>query len=280
MGHIDPALLSAAGLTDTISNRKANVTVVVAGVEGTGKTHWSLTAPKPLLYQATDFGDDGVIQKFNGGQIIRPKCGDYKLAIPHEFRAFVDRAEKDDERRVREGRLANFVHESFYLPFRRDLEAGIKAGIRTAVWDTHHEIWEFIRLSVYGRHATNRDDLKTEANAKMKEMIRLCNVSNVNLIMINRLKPAWESYYKMDGSLGWRQTKEMEMQGYDKSPELVALSLWTKFGKDETGNPSWEFVVKKCRDVPAFTGAVLPALPFVELMGMLVPTVEPAAWES
>lgn len=277
MAHIDPKQIEAAGFTDNIGARQPSVGVIIAGIEGSGKSHWALTAPKPLLYQATDFGDQGVIQKFAGsGQILRPKGGDYKLVIPHEYRAFVDRMEKEDERKVREGKLANFVHESFYLPFRRDLEAGIKAGVRSVVWDTALEIWEFTRLSVYGRAATNRDDLKTEANAKMKEMIRLCNASNVNLIMINRLKPAWESYYDQGGAVKWRQTKDLELQGYDKSPELVAINLWTKF----TSPDSWEFTVKKCRDVPSFTGTVLPAMPFVDLMGILVPGVEPEKWEG
>ena len=277
MAMLDPKALADAGFTAEIKQRRASAVINIAGTEGTGKTHWALGAPKPLLYQATDFGDEGVIQKFSqSGQIIRPKGGDYKIVIPHEYRAFVDRDEKDNERKTREGKLANYIHESFYLPFRRDLEAAIKMGVRSVVWDTQLEIWEFIRLSVYGRGATNRDDLKTEANAKMKEMIRLCNVSNVNLIMISRLKPAWESYYKNDGTVGWRQTKDMEMQGFDKSPELVALNLWTKFTAPET----WEFLVKKSRDVPTFTGATVPALPFVDLMGMLIPGVPADAWEN
>ncbi len=78
MAYIDPKALEAAGFTADIAPRKNSSVVVVAGVEGTGKTHWSLTAPKPLLYQSTDFGDDGVIQKFmDGGQILRPTRGDY-----------------------------------------------------------------------------------------------------------------------------------------------------------------------------------------------------------
>jgi hypothetical protein len=249
----------------------------VAGTEGTGKTHWALTAPKPLLYQSTDFGDDGVIQKFaDSGQILRPKRGDYKLDIPHELRPFVDRQETDKERVVREGQLANYVHDHFYLPFHKDLEAGLKAGVRSVVWDTHLEMWEFIRLSVYGRAATNRDDLKTQANAKMKECIRLCNVNNVNLVMINRLKPRWESYFDQTGAVKWRQTADLEMQGYDKAPELVAINLWTKLTPNATPGelPTFEFIVKKCRDNAEFVGAVLPMLPFEELMAMLVPSVE------
>ena len=275
MAYIDPKVLEAAGFTAEVKARRASAVVIVAGTEGTGKTHWALTAPKPLLYQATDFGDEGVIQKASG-QILRPKTGDYKLNIPHEYRAFVDREETEAARRVREGKLANYVHEAFYEPFWRDYKNAIDAGVRSVVWDTHLEIWEYIRLSVYGRGATNRDDLKTEANAKMKEMIRYANVHNVNLIMINRLKPKWESYFDSTGAIKWRQSAEMEMQGFDKAPELVALNLWSKF----TPPDNWEFQVKKCRDVPSFVGATIPMLPFVDLMGMLIPGVDAETWES
>ena len=274
MAFIDPKALAAAGFTAEVKPREASVVINLAGVEGTGKTHWALTGPKPLFYQSTDFGDEGVIQKASG-QIIRPSKGDYKLAIPHEFRAFVDRAESDAERKTREGRLANYVHDSFYTPFFNDYTAAIKQGVRTVVWDTALEVWEFVRLSVYGRAATNRDDLKTEANSKMKELIRLANVANVNLIMVNRLKPKWDSYYDQSGAVKWRQTSDWEMQGYDKSPELVALSLWTKFTPG--GDGGFELMVKKCRDNPDYVGTTIPAMPFDEVMAMLIPSV--AAWE-
>jgi len=272
MAFIDPKVLAAAGFTAEVKPRTASIVLNIAGVEGTGKTHWALTAPKPLFYQSTDFGDDGVIQKAEG-QIIRPTKGDYKLAIPHEFRAFVDREETDAARKTREGRLANYVHDNFYRPFHDDYAAAIKAGVRTVVWDTALEVWELVRLSVYGRAATNRDDLKTEANSKMKELIRLANVNNVNLVMINRLKPKWESYFDQGGGVKWRQSAEWEMQGYDKSPELVAINLWTKF----TAPDNFELMVKKCRDNPQYVGETFGAMPFIDLMGLLIPSVE--VWE-
>jgi len=145
------------------------------------------------------------------------------------------------------------------------------------VWDTHLEVWEYIRLSVYGRTATNRDDLKTQANAKMKELIRLSNINNVNLIMVNRLKPKWVTYYDAQGNTKWMQSAtEMEMQGFDKAPELVALNLWTKMtpNPEPGAPPTFELQVKKCRDQVDYVGVTLPMLPWEELMAMLIPGVE------
>jgi hypothetical protein len=270
MAYLDKAVLEKLGLTDKVDPRPAAIVASVAGLEGTGKTHWALTAPKPLFYMGTDFGDAGVVQKAEG-QIIRPSRGDYKLEIPHEYRAFVDKTETSAERQKREGRLANFVHDNFYIPFYRDYSEAVKAGVRSVVWDTALEIWEWVRLSVYGREATNRSDLQQEANSKFKEMIRLANINNVNLIMINRLKNKWDSYTDQNGTVKWRKNEnEWEMAGFDKAPDLVALSVWTKF----TPPDGFELLVKKNRDHPNWVGQTVPALPFVELMSMLVPEVE------
>lgn len=272
MAYLDKTALEAAGFTSEIGPRKAQATVIIAGMEGTGKTHWALTAPKPLLYQSTDFGEQGVIQKAEG-EIWRRKNGDYKLEIPTEYRAFIDREEKTDARRVREGKLANFVHDNFYLPFLNDLKKAVESGVRSIVWDNALDIWEWVRLSVYGRAATNRSDLQAEANSKYIELVRYCNVHDVNLIMINHLKYAWESYYDQNETLKWRKTNNFEMSGFDKAPFLVTLNLWTRF----TPPSLFEVEVKKCRDDPTQVGQVLPALPFPELMALLNIGVE--NWE-
>jgi hypothetical protein len=62
----------------------------------------------------------------------------------------------------------------------------------------------------------------------------------------------------------------MEMQGFDKCPMLVTTNLWTKFTEPE----NFEVIVKKNRDRPEFVGQTLPAMPFEELMAMLIPDVE------
>lgn len=266
--------MEAAGFTSEIGPRKAQATVIIAGLEGTGKTHWALTGPKPLFYMSTDFGDAGVIQKATG-EIWRRKEGDYKLEIPTEYRAFIDTDEKPDQRRKREGALANFVHQEFYLPFFADLKSAVNAGVRTVVWDNALDVWEYVRLSVYGRIATNRSDLQREANSKYVELVRYCNVHDVNLIMINHLKNRWDSYEDpRTQEIKWRKSNEMELHGFDKAPFLVTLNLWTKFTPPST----FEIEVRKCRDNPEFVGQTFPAMPFPELMAMLIPSVE--NWES
>lgn len=280
MAFIDQAKLKSAGFSDVVKPRAASAVISIAGMEGSGKTSWALTAPKPLFYMSTDFGDDGVIQKAEG-QIIRPARGDYKLNIPHEHRAFVERVETAEERKRREGKLANFVHDNFYRPFFEDYVKAIEAGVRTVVWDNAVDVWEYTRLSVYGREATNRDDLKAEANAKFREMVRLANVHGIVLVMINHLKVKFESYTDPNTQqVKWKvNPNEFEMQGFDKAPFLVTANLWTKFTPSPNYGeiPTFELIVKKCRDNPQYVGSTFPAMPFNELMGILIPSVE--NWE-
>ena len=270
MAYLDKAALEKAGFTDVIPPRSNFLIINLAGMEGTGKTTWALTAPKPLLYQSTDFGAEGVIQRAEG-QILRPNHGDYKFDIPYELRNWIDRQETDKERQVREGKLANFVHQSFYIPFLEDFKRGLDAGVKTVVWDYALDVWEYTRLSVYGRNATNRSDLQAEANSKYREMIRMANVAKVNLIMIDQLKNKWESYYDSNGNVKWRKNElEFEMQGFDKAPRMVDLNLWTKYTAPDT----FELIVKKCRGKGEMVGSEWPAMPFTELMSVLVPEVE------
>lgn len=283
MAFIDRKALEAAGFVDTIEPRQNSAVIQISGIEASGKTSWALTGPKPLLYQGTDFGTDGVIQKAKG-QILRPRGKDgkpreYKLDIPSELRSFTDRDQSTTERQKRESLLAEYVHENFYKPFHADFLAGINAGVRTVVWDTALEVWENTRLSVYGRNATNRDDLKAEANAKFREMVRLANVHGIVLIMVNHLKPKWVAYVDNNtGATKWKQTDDFEMQGFDKAPFLVTTSLWTKYTPGATGEVGkFELTVKKCRDNPQFVGETFDSAPFEEIMAMLVPSVE--SWE-
>jgi hypothetical protein len=275
MAHISAEALARVGFTDEVEDRSAFAVLNVAGMEGTGKTHFALSAPKPLLYQGTDHGGDGVLQQFKkSGQIIRPSKNDYKLDIPLELRDFADKEEKPAARQARERQLAKFVHEQFYVPFFKDFLTGVELGVRSIVWDNALDVWEYTRLSVYGRRATNRSDLTAEANSKYREMVRLANVHKINLIMINHLKPEWESYQKGD-EIKWKKSGGWEMQGFDKCPFLITANVWLFMHPEkEKLEDRFTFQIKKCRDNHQWVGQTLPACSFVDLMGVLVPGVE------
>jgi hypothetical protein len=282
MSYIDKSKLAELGFSDEIGDREPYAVINGAGLEGTGKTRFGFSMPGPILYQQTDQGEQGVIQQaralYPDKQIIRPRGGNgYSLDIPTELFDFMDvededkkKADADKDRRIREKKLAKFVHENFYVPFLNDFKAGLAAGVRSVVWDTALDVWDYTRLSVYGRHASNSEHLQREANAKYREMVRLANVHKVNLFMINHLKNAWDTY-QSDGKTKWRMIKnEYEMQGFDKCPFLVTVNIWFSFSPED----GFKFQIKKMRDDHSWVGQELDACTFPELMNMLVPEVE------
>ena len=63
------------------------------------------------------------------------------------------------------------------------------------------------------------------------------------------------------------------MDGWDKAPRMVDLTLWTKY----TPPDNYEFEIKKCRGKGELVGSTFPSMPFEEIMMVLVPEV--STWE-
>jgi hypothetical protein len=288
MAFLDPKKLAAAGFTDTIEDRRACGVFSVTGFDKAGKTHFCFTAPGPIGYQACDFGDEGVIQKFKGQkQIIRPRAGGYRIEVPANLKK---PQEKEDAktRSRREADLAEFVEEKFVSPWRADYEKLLDLGVRTVIWDTATEAWEWVRISTYGRGATNRSDLQTLANTRWREMVRLANVRGVNLFLIQQLKTKWVSYEE-GGETKWKPspTGEAEAQGNEKNPFLVTCGfisryippVFHQFTKERTAEGYFELEIATCRDEPSQRGERYQNVSFPEVMSFVMPDVPMESWE-
>jgi hypothetical protein len=292
VAHLDPAKLAAAGFTDLVEERPACGVFSIAGLDASGKTHWAFTAPDPIGYMGVDFGTDGVIQKFGSKQIVRPidpatkRPTDYKIEIPFDLQQKKPGEEAPKDRQEREKRLADFVQKNFIEPWRRDYEKLLSLGVRTVIFDTASEVWEWTRISVFGRGATNRDDLNALANAKWREMVRLAGLRGANLILIHQLKPEFESY-EAGGEVKWRRTGGYEVQGNAKNGFLVTAAMRTRFvaprlhpaTKETLEEGRFELTFDKIRDQPPITASpVLVNADFVETMMVAMPDVDPEKW--
>jgi hypothetical protein len=276
---ISAEALAKLGFSDQIEARPAYDAFIIAGIEGSGKTDWALTAPKPLFLMSSDFGDKGVIQKHVGdnprgypGQIVKK---DYKLKIPTNlYDKPVGGKEDASSRQARESELAKWIQANFIEPFSADYRKALDAGFKTIVWDNAVDIWEYVRLSVFGRAVTNRQDLQTEANTKFRELVRESQVKGANLIMINHLKSEWADVEDGRGGTKPKKLDTFYMQGNDKQPYMVAVVLWTQFVPPDT----WRMTVKKCRDNPAMTGITLDNMNFADTVALLMPDVPAEDW--
>jgi hypothetical protein len=266
---IDLTKLHAAGFTAEIKPRRAAVVLSVEGLDKSGKTHFAFTAPGPICYISTDWGDEGVIQKFPNKQIIRPIAGDLKLDIP----AALDRSDPTVIQPCFKKAVDRFVTE-----YRKAIEL----GVRTIILDKGSELWEWIRLAHYGRQSTNRNDYITTANAFYRDLVREANLAGINLIIINEVKALWESYNE-DGKVKFRKTDKFESSGNEKDPQLVIARLRMTFVepqmnlKGEIVQPGrFETQVRRCRDNFSAVGMTLTNADFALAMSVCVPEVE--AW--
>jgi hypothetical protein len=266
---IDLTKLHAAGFTAEIKPRRAAVVLSVEGLDKSGKTHFAFTAPGPICYISTDWGDEGVIQKFPNKQIIRPIAGDLKLDIP----AALDRSDPTVIQPCFKKAVDRFVTE-----YRKAIEL----GVRTIILDKGSELWEWIRLAHYGRQSTNRNDYITTANAFYRDLVREANLAGINLIIINEVKALWESYNE-DGKVKFRKTDKFESSGNEKDPQLVTARLRMTFIepqmnlKGEIVQPGrFETQVRRCRDNFGAVGMTLTNADFEMAMAVCVPEVE--AW--
>jgi hypothetical protein len=293
MAFLDPKKLAAAGFTDLIEDRPACGTFSVTGFDKSGKNHFCFTGPAPIGYQGCDFGVDGVIQKFRDKQIIRPrdpktgKPRDYKIEIPSELAK--PQGKEDGKKRIaRENELAEYAEEHFVKPWREDYAKLLDLGVRTVIWDTATEAWEWVRISVYGRGATNRSDLQALANAKWREMVRAANLRGVNLFLIQQLKTKWVSYEE-GGETKWKPspTGEAEAQGNEKNPFLVTAGFVTRYyppafhqyTREREKEGYFEIEVVTSRDEPSQRGERYQNVSFPEIMAFVMPDVPMESWE-
>jgi hypothetical protein len=300
MAFLDPKKLAAAGFTDIIEDRRACGVFSVTGFDKAGKTHFCFTAPGPIGYQACDFGDEGVIQKFRDKQVIRPsdpktgKPREYHMEVPDALDKPTEKeqnakgAEKASLRRTREAALADYVEDNFVKPWREDYRKLLDLGVRTVIWDTATEAWKWVRISVYGRGATNRSDLQTIANAKWREMVRAANLRNVNLFLIQQLKQKFVAYEE-SGETKWKPspTGEVEADGNEKNPFLVTAGFITRYyppafrqyTREREKEGYFEIEVVTSRDEPSQRGERYQNVSFPEIMAFVMPDVPMESWE-
>lgn len=272
---IDLVKLQQAGFTAEIKPRRAAVVFSVEGLDKSGKTHFGFTAPGPVFYQSTDFGDEGVIQKHggNGKVILRPTAGDYKLDIP----TILDRSDPAAMQPFYAAAVNRFV---------ADYRKAIELGVRSIVWDKGSEFWEWVRLMHYGgRQSAGESNyqLTARANGYYRDLLREANVAGINLIVLNELKPVFDSY-REDGKLKHFRTDKLESGGNDKDPQLATARLRALFcppeysaAGEQTTPGHFRIEIRSCRDNPQVVGMVVTNPDFAMVAAWAVPDVE--SWE-
>ncbi|XUX01194.1 MAG: AAA family ATPase [Dehalogenimonas sp.] len=168
-----------------------NVTVIVAGEAGTGKTHFACTAPQPILLQSFDLGAEVVLAKnFPDAKIELKK---YALPLVSNPTSIVRGSQK--------------VWEEFFKDF---LEALKSNAYKSIVLDTNTALWELCRMAYQEEtNLTKIAPLKyVEPNARMRSLFQQAQLSGVNLVSVHHLKDVYvDNQVAGKGLAGWSESE-------------------------------------------------------------------------
>lgn len=228
--------------------RHPRMIVSTEGAEGSGKTHFALTAPRPLTYLDFDFGVEGVA----GGGGITHKTYDMMAAtwLP-------EAAAK---------RHALDVMRGFVSDFR----AAIAAKERTLVVDTFTAAWA-------GQRLARADDRYIEVEAEFKSLVQAAYASpHTNVILIHHLRPDW----KRDSSGKSYKAGTWSRDGMDGIANMVQLAVRQRYVPPQKAGElvvkagGFEIDVLKARDNIGLVGVTYPGMDFATLCGMVCPSVD------
>lgn len=219
--------LEKAGFTLAPSVVKPRMIVSVYGSEGSGKTHFAMTAPGPIALLNFDDGTEGVVEKF---QSLREDVYQIDLEVPYTTVTLDD---GDEVKRKKERELAKLADAEWDRSvefFRKGLKFA-----RTVVVDTATQWWELLRLARFGRQS-NVKHLFTAVNAEFRRIVKgdAFN-SDASVVYLHSMKDEYVNDVR---------TGELVPAGFGGMPYIVQVHLHAH--RDENGG-AWRLTVDKCR---------------------------------
>lgn len=188
--------------------RHQRVILSLDGGQSSGKTHFGLTAPKPIVVFDFDLGMEHVIHKFDQTQIFVRQFGSPS-------------AEKDSS--VDWKKEWTTCKNSF-------LEALKHKDVRTILIDTATEWWELVRMARLGRLEQVLPHHYGPVNAEMRTLVREAHKHGKNLILTHKHRPKyvndkWTGEYEMAGSKDVRYLAQVCLR-MDKTKDGVEYTIW------------------------------------------------------
>jgi len=226
--------LKKMGFSDEIIETPKRIVVSMTGKAKTGKTHFSLTGPEPVIYFNVDIGTEGVVEKFQklGKQILI-----YDVRVP------------------REG-VSKDVWSQMWSDFKLRARKAYSIRSGTVVWDTASEVYELARLSHFGKLTEVKPSDYAVVNNEWREVLRIAYDSPVNTIFVHKVKAVWRMVASSSGRSSLTKTDDFELSGFSEMDYLVQLNLIMNRIDTENG-PEFSAFVKDCRQNPDIAGTTL-----------------------
>lgn len=220
------------------------------GMEGSGKTRFALTCPRPLWWLDFDFGLEGV----EGSDRVDEHRTYDMLAAEWKPEAEARRYAQDVMRR-----------------FIADFRAALAAKARSLVVDTFTAAWA-------GQRLARSEDKYVEMEEEFNSLIRATYASpHTNVVLIHHMQRDWKR--NKDGKAYKGETWSRD--GMDGIINKVQFAIRQRYvppmvvpgvGMAEAGR--FEIDVLKCRDNVGMVGTTLPGMDFPTLCAMAAPLID------
>jgi hypothetical protein len=200
----------------------------VAGLEGSGKTHFALTSSALGLtaYIDTDINAEGVLHKFKANDIVR--------------------MEIESGSSLELEKLGVDAYKAEWEKFRTGFYAALNnPHVKNIIGDNWTEIWELCRLAEFSRLAQVPSHFYGKVNAEMRKIIRDAKARpDINLILIHKL----QNEYVNDKTTG-----KKVLAGFKDIPFLVQMGIMC----EHTPGGDFKALITKCTHEPAYEGLEL-----------------------
>jgi len=227
------AQLRAMGFSDDYVETPRRLIISEEGREKTGKSHFALTAPEPIIYLNVDLGIEGVVGKFQdqGKQVYL-----YDVRVPREGKAE--------------------MWQSLWAEFRQRVRKVYELRTGSVIWDTASELYELCRLSHFGRLTEVKPSDYSIVNNEWKEVLRIAYDSPMNTVFIHKTKAIWRAVPTSSGRSSLTKTNEFELSGYSDMGYMVQVNL-VMYREDTSDGPQFSAYIKDCRQNPYIAGQIL-----------------------
>jgi hypothetical protein len=224
-----------------------------SGEYGSGKTHFWLGAPGPIVIMSFDKGLEGVVEKYQDEKEIR--------IAEYEWEPTDDSFDQEEAIKLRD----QFI-EDFYF-------AAMHA--RTVIWDKETDIWNLVRYSEFGG-PSERPNNFDRLNQRMRKYVNHPKKLTINFGLVQSLKDEWVSVTKANGKEGGASTGNRKKAGFKEVDGLVNVVL-----SHESNGDQFSVTVEKARGIgsAAVQNKTFPNMTFSELGMALFPDTDVPDWK-
>lgn len=230
-----------------------------SGEVGTGKTHFWLTGPGPILVQSLDKGLEGVVDRIMRDQ---PEKGIYVREYDWDPQA------------------AHFTQQTA-IDLRDQIIADYEFGLahaRTILWDKETDIWEVFRYAEFGGPSDAPKDY-ARLNQRYYQLINRAKATPaVNVGFVQSMKDEWLSEKVIDRQSGASKSKPVQTgrrirTGFSRLDELVFVELHHR-----RENGQFKLDIGKCRQNADLMDQTFLGMTLPELGQLIMPETREEDW--